>query len=132
MNPFVNIKNLFAAGLLREAKKRIDKEGRMAKREKYEQGYQLDLVEPEVLIKSDKGVSESEAVLAEITLPQEFIKAEKNLEWLGFFTPSTSRGTNRKVDEKVISFTTTVEGGIFLVSGQKTTLRSFGRLKKIM
>ena len=42
------------------------------------------------------------------TLPQEFVKAEKNLEYLGFFTPSTKR-TKEKIDEKVISFTTTVE-----------------------
>lgn len=42
-------------------------------------------------------------------LPQEFVKAEKNLETLGFFTPS-SKQTRKKVDEKVTSFTTIVEG----------------------
>ena len=39
----------------------------------------------------------------------EFVKAEKNLETLGFFTPS-SRGTRKKAVEKVISFTINVEG----------------------
>ncbi len=43
------------------------------------------------------------------TLPQDFIKAEKTLETLGFFTPS-SRQTRKKAEEKVISFSTTIDG----------------------
>jgi hypothetical protein len=40
-----------------------------------------------------------------LTLPQEFIKAEKNLETLGFFTPSSN--WTRDTNKKVISFTRT-------------------------
>jgi hypothetical protein len=39
------------------------------------------------------------------TLPQEFVKAEKNLETLGFFTPSSN--WTRDTKKKVISFTKT-------------------------
>jgi hypothetical protein len=37
------------------------------------------------------------------TLPQEFVKAEKNLETLGFFTPSSN--WTRDAKKKVMSFT---------------------------
>jgi hypothetical protein len=53
-------------------------------------------------VPDDKSLA-AEAV--EIILPQEFIKAEKNLETLGFFTPSSN--WTREVKKKVISFTRT-------------------------
>jgi hypothetical protein len=43
-----------------------------------------------------------------LPLPQEFIKTEKNLETLGFFSPSSKR--SRKSTKKVISFTKVVDG----------------------
>ena len=44
----------------------------------------------------------------QLPLPQEFIKSEKNLETLGFFSPSSKR--SRKSSKKVISFTRIVDG----------------------
>ena len=107
MNPLATLKNLLAARLLREAEKKIGREGKMDKKETAEQGYQLqldfaleDVVEGEIV----------ETIPVETTLLQDFVKAEKNLEWLGFFTPSTSRGATKDAKEKTISVTTTVEG----------------------
>jgi len=45
---------------------------------------------------------------AALPLPQEFVKTERNLETLGFFSPSSKR--SRESKKKVISFTKTVDG----------------------
>ncbi len=72
-------------------------------------GYQLEL-DFSGGMESSKKVGEVETPPKEIASPQEFVKAEKNLETLGFFTPSTSKGAMKRANEKVISITTTVEG----------------------
>ena len=81
----------------------------MAEKKKDKQGYQLQLNFDVETVRKDEKVDAS-PVLVEAALMQEFVKAEKNLEWLGFFTPSTSKGIMKKSDEKVISIITTVEG----------------------
>jgi hypothetical protein len=43
-----------------------------------------------------------------LPLPPDFVKIEKNLASLGFFTPSSKRIKN--IDEKTITFTRTIEG----------------------
>ncbi len=70
--------------------------------------YQLQLVFS-ADVESSKKVGEVEMIPIEEAPPEEFVKAEKNLETLGFFTPS-SKQTRGKVEEKVISFTTTIDG----------------------
>ena len=102
MNPLANLKNLLAAGLLREAEKEVGKEKQMSKKD--EQGYQLQLGVFEGVGES----GEAGIVPTESGLLRDFIKAEKNLEWLGFFTPSSN--WTKEVKKKVVSFTAIVEG----------------------
>ena len=114
MNPLGYLKNLLATRLLREAEKKITKEGKMVRKEKEEenQSYQLqlDLFEFDRVRegKPSKEVARVETMPAEATGLREFVKAEKNLEWLGFFTPSSNWTKDAK--KKVISLTATVEG----------------------
>ena len=66
--------------------------------------------------KKDRGKTPNQAPLGEIPikgtvelpLPQEFIKTEKNLETLGFFSSSSKR--SRKPKKKVISFARIIDG----------------------
>ena len=90
--------------LLRKAERKVDKEEQMAKKKRKGLNDQLQLNSFDDA-ESSKEVGEVEATPAEIALTQEFIKAEKNLETLGFFTPSSN--WTRGVKKKVISFTKT-------------------------
>ena len=72
--------------------------------------------------KETKVVQEAETLATQLipaltTLPQEFIKAEKNLETLGFFTPSTRK--TREPKTKVVNFTK-------IVNGKRITASAFG------
>ena len=103
MNSFADFKNLLVSRLLREVKRKVGKEGQMTKENKEGQSCQRQIdflggVEEGGEVKKD----ETLPVSIEPALPQEFVKAEKNLEWLGFFTPSNRR-TRKRADEKVMS-----------------------------
>jgi hypothetical protein len=80
----------------------------MAKKKDERQSYQLQLDFFEGGVEEGREVTKVEAIPMEIALLQDFVKAEKNLEWLGFFTPSSNWA--RETKKKVISFATTVEG----------------------
>ena len=119
MNSLTNLKNPLATRLLREAERKDGKEEQMTEREGLD--YQLELAfsdDVEFNARCDsperanafraKEAGGVEAIPIEGAPPQEFVKAEKNLETLGFFTPSSN--WTKDVKKKVISFTITIDG----------------------
>jgi hypothetical protein len=100
MKPLANLINQLALRLISKAEKQT---GRRTKK-MFKEREEVKTAE-----ETETSLAQTEYTAGLPDLPQEFVKAEKNLETLGFFTPS-SKQTRNKVDEKIISFTTIVEG----------------------